>query len=64
MLIEEESKEVSAGDAVYIHSNLKHGIMNIGTDVLEYLTANAPVFSEQYESNLWPSAPLKYQARL
>lgn len=57
MVIEEESREVVAGDAVYIPSNLKHGIKNIGDDVLEYLTANAPVFSEQYENALWPTAP-------
>ncbi len=57
MIIEDDSKEVTAGDAVYIPSNLKHGIKNIGDDVLEYLTANAPVFSEQYEGNLWPTAP-------
>jgi len=58
MIIEEESKEVIAGDAVYIPSNLKHGIKNIGDDVLEYLTANAPVFTREYENNLWPSTPL------
>ena len=57
MIIEAESREVTAGDAVFIPANLKHGIKNIGEDVLEYLTANAPAFSKQYESNLWPSPP-------
>lgn len=57
MIIEEESREVSPGDAVYIPSNLKHGIINIGDEILEYLTANAPVFSEEYEDTLWPSVP-------
>ena len=52
MIIEEGSKEVIAGDAVYIPSNLKHGIKNVGNDVLEYLTTNTPVFSKQYESTL------------
>jgi oxalate decarboxylase/phosphoglucose isomerase-like protein (cupin superfamily) len=42
-----------AGDAVYIHSNKKHGIKNIGTEVLQYLTANSPAFSEEYENRLW-----------
>jgi quercetin dioxygenase-like cupin family protein len=55
MIIEEETNEVSAGDAVYIPSNKKHGIKNLGEDFLEYLTANSPVFSEQYENALWPS---------
>jgi quercetin dioxygenase-like cupin family protein len=59
MIIENESKEVVAGDAVYISSNLKHGIKNIGDDVLKYLTANTPAFSVQYENTLWPTAPVK-----
>lgn len=57
MKIEDETKEVAAGDAIFIPPNLKHGIKNIGNDVLEYLTANTPVFSEQYESVLWPAKP-------
>ena len=64
MNIEEESKEVVAGDAIYIPSNLKHGIKNIGDDMLEYLTANAPVFSDQYENALWPSAPAESETEL
>jgi mannose-6-phosphate isomerase-like protein (cupin superfamily) len=59
MFIEDESKKVAAGDAIYIPSNLKHGIKNIGNEVLEYLTSNAPVFSKEYEGALWPSAPSK-----
>ena len=61
MIIEEESREVSPGDAVYIPSNSKHGIKNNGDDILEYLTANAPVFSEEYEKTLWPSVPSNSQ---
>jgi mannose-6-phosphate isomerase-like protein (cupin superfamily) len=57
MTIEDESKEVTSGDAVYIPSNANHGIKNIGDEVLKYLTANAPVFSEEYENRLWPSDP-------
>lgn len=48
---------VSAGDAVYIPSNKKHGIKSLGDDVLEYLTANSPVFGEKYENALWPADP-------
>jgi quercetin dioxygenase-like cupin family protein len=59
MIIEGKSKEVAAGDAVFIPSNLKHGIKNIGDDILEYLTANAPVFNKEYESALWPSVAAK-----
>jgi len=64
MIIEAESREVSAGDAVYIPSNLNHGIKNIGDDVLEYLTANSPAFSDKYESSLWPTAPSNFEGRL
>jgi len=59
MLIEHESKEVAAGDAIFIPSNLKHGIKNIGDDVLEYITANAPVFNKEYEAALWSSVPAR-----
>ena len=57
MTIENESKKVKAGDAIFIPSNLKHGLKNTGNDTLEYLTANTPVFSEQYERALWPVEP-------
>jgi len=57
MIIEGEAREVSSGDAVYIPSNKKHGIRNIGDVALEYLTANSPAFTEEYEEALWPSNP-------
>ena len=47
MIIEEQTREGTAGDAVYIPSNKKHGIQNIGDDILAVLTANSPVFSSQ-----------------
>jgi mannose-6-phosphate isomerase-like protein (cupin superfamily) len=61
MIIEHETREVSAGDAVYIPSNKKHGIKNIGDEVLEYLTANSPVFTREYENALWPADPGRNQ---
>lgn len=59
MVIEDETRDVSAGDAVCIPADKMHGIKNTGEDVLEYLTANSPAFSETYESTLWPADPLK-----
>ena len=59
MVIEEESAEVFAGDAIHIPSNRKHGIKNLGDDVLEYLTVNSPMFEEQYENDLWPAPPAR-----
>jgi mannose-6-phosphate isomerase-like protein (cupin superfamily) len=57
MTIENETQEVSAGDAVYIPPNKAHGIKNLGNDILEYLTANSPAFSQEYENSLWPAEP-------
>lgn len=53
MIIEDETSEVRAGDAVHIPSNKKHGLKNLGDDVLEYLTANSPMFGAPYENKLW-----------
>ena len=58
MTIEDETEEVTLGDAIFIPSNNKHAIKNIGNEVLEYLTANAPVFRKEYEDSLWPSDPV------
>ena len=58
MIIEDETREVTSGDAIYIPSNKKHGIKNIGDMALEYLTANAPVFTKDYEDFFWQSAPV------
>jgi len=57
MVIENESQEVKEGDAIFIPSNSKHGIKNLGSEILEYITANAPAFSKEYEATLWPEAP-------
>lgn len=58
MIIEDETRGVRSGDAIYIPSNKNHGIKNIGDEVLEYLTANSPVFTIEYEEHLWPSDPV------
>jgi mannose-6-phosphate isomerase-like protein (cupin superfamily) len=57
MIIEKEQEFVKAGDAIFVPSNKKHGIKNIGNESLKYLTANYPAFDENYENVLWPSKP-------
>jgi mannose-6-phosphate isomerase-like protein (cupin superfamily) len=57
MIIEDETREVTSGDAIYIPSNKKHGIKNIGNMDLEYLTANSTAFTKDYEDSLWLSEP-------
>lgn len=58
MIIEDATSEVTSGDAIYIPSNKKHGIKNIGDIALEYLTANSPAFTKDYEKTFWPSDPV------
>jgi mannose-6-phosphate isomerase-like protein (cupin superfamily) len=58
MTIEEETRAVSAGSTVYIPPNKRHGIKNMGKEVLEYLTANSPAFDHDYEKTHWPSKPV------
>jgi mannose-6-phosphate isomerase-like protein (cupin superfamily) len=57
MTLGADTEEVQAGDAIYVPSNSMHGIKNIGTCALEYLTANSPAFSPEYENTLWPATP-------
>lgn len=54
MIIENEQNIVKTGDAIHIPANKMHGLKNIGNEVLEYLTANAPAFAVEYENKLWP----------
>jgi mannose-6-phosphate isomerase-like protein (cupin superfamily) len=59
MIMEDEAREVSAGDAVYVPSNKKHGMKNLVRGVLEYLTANSPPLGHEYENKLWPGDPVR-----
>jgi len=53
MIIDDQTKEVKEGNAVFIPSNSTHGIKNIGNNRLTYSTANQ-AFGEQREKELWP----------
>ena len=53
IIIDDQTKEVKEGDAVFIPSNSTHGIKNIGNKKLTYLTANK-AFGKQRENELWP----------
>ena len=52
MIIDNSTREVKEGDAVFIPSNATHGIKNIGNNRLTYLTANQ-AFGKQREKELW-----------
>ncbi len=53
MIIDDQTKKVKEGDAVFIPSNSTHGIKNIGNNRLTYLAANQ-AFGGQREIELWP----------
>jgi len=53
MIVDDQTAEVQAGEAVFIPSNASHGIKNTGPDILIYLTANQP-FGAQREQEIWP----------
>ena len=53
MIIDEEEKSVREGEAIFIPSNATHGIKNIGSETLVYLTANRP-FGLEKERTIWP----------
>lgn len=53
MFIDDQTKEVKEGDAVFIPSNATHGIKNIGNNTLTYVTANQ-AFGKRRENELWP----------
>ena len=53
IFIDDKSKKVKEGDAIYIPSHAKHGIQNIGNTNLTYLTANQ-AFGKQRENEIWP----------
>jgi mannose-6-phosphate isomerase-like protein (cupin superfamily) len=53
IMIDDQSKEVREGEAVFIPSNSTHGIKNIGNTILSYLTANQ-AFGKKKENEIWP----------
>lgn len=52
MNIDNNKQKVKNGDAVFIPGNHIHGIKNIGTDELVYMTANK-AFGEKMENITW-----------
>jgi len=53
MIIDEEERGVRDGEAIFIPSNATHGIKNIGSERLVYLTANK-AFGVEKERSIWP----------
>lgn len=53
MIIDEQERGVGEGEAIFIPSNATHGIKNIGSERLVYLTANR-AFGVERERSIWP----------
>lgn len=54
MQVGNEECEVSKGDSIFIPSNEEHGLINIGTGKLIYLSSGSPPFGKDLEMKLWP----------
>lgn len=52
MIIDNETRNVKLGDAVFIPANSLHGIQNIGDKILTYLTVNQ-AFGIEKENEIW-----------
>jgi mannose-6-phosphate isomerase-like protein (cupin superfamily) len=54
MFVDNEECEVKTGDSIFIASNSKHGLKNIGNNKLTYLSSGSPPFGREMEMKLWP----------
>jgi mannose-6-phosphate isomerase-like protein (cupin superfamily) len=54
MTVAGETREVQAGDCVFIPSGMPHGLENLTGVVLEYLSAAAPKFDGKDLEAMWP----------
>ena len=54
MTVDQETREVHAGDCVFIPSQAPHGLKNTSDSLLRYLSAAAPAFGTAEVDALWP----------
>ena len=45
MHVEDDERDLAAGDLVFIPPRARHGIVNTGPDTLTYVSAATPAFS-------------------
>ncbi len=58
MTVDNEQKDVEAGDCVFFPSFSKHGLENTGQTTLRYLSAASPSFTQEECEQLWPLSSL------
>jgi len=56
MTVDDEHRQVQAGDCIYFPPFAKHGLENTGGIVLRYLSAASPSFTAEECERLWPLA--------
>jgi mannose-6-phosphate isomerase-like protein (cupin superfamily) len=56
MTVDDEQRQVRAGDCIYYPPFAKHGLENTGGTVLRYLSAASPSFIAEECERLWPLA--------
>lgn len=56
MTVDDERRQVQAGDCTYYPPFAKHGLENTGGIVLRYLSAASPSFTAEECERLWPLA--------
>ena len=58
MTVDDEQRQVQAGDCIYYPPFAKHSLENTGGTMLRYLSAASPSFTTEACKRLWPLASL------
>lgn len=59
MMVNGEERPVQAGDCVFFPSFAEHGLKNTGDEVLRYLSAASPSFTQEQCKEWWPLPPME-----
>lgn len=59
MKVEEQERDVTGGDCIFIPSISRHGLKNTGSVPLEYVSACSPPFTLIECEDLWPLKSLE-----
>lgn len=54
MTVDDEQRQVKAGECIFFSSLSRHGLENTGGTVLRYLSAASPSFKKEESRKLWP----------
>jgi len=54
MTVDDEQRQVKAGECIFFSSRSRHGLENTGSTVLRYLSAASPSFKKEDSRKLWP----------